>query len=107
MRRFVFRAFQITALILIAGSQARAAEESAFLVTEDCGTLQLVALCAYGTTSNWRKIADWNSLAPPYHLKTGQKLLLKEPPRLTPEESELALLKYWRSHPQLRYPSTF
>ena len=64
---------------------------------EDTGTnLSLISLELYGKANQWRKIAEWNGIQAPYLIRIKQKLVLKEAPTLTQEQSDEVLLAYWR-----------
>jgi hypothetical protein len=100
MKRLGLRACRLlagaTLLLPIVAVRAAAPDAFYFVVDDDCKTLELVSLCAYGRTSSWAKIAEWNGLQAPYSLAIGQKLVLKNPRALGPADTELALLAYWR-----------
>lgn len=59
-------------------------------------TLSEISLFCYGTSTQWQRIADQNSILPPYHLRVGQELVLPSPPKLTQKEGHQILLEMWR-----------
>lgn len=67
-----------------------------YLVDGEIQTLGEISMFLYGTHKRATQIAEWNGLSPPYALSIGQKLMLLEPPRVSPEEGRAALLAMWR-----------
>ena len=63
----------------------------------DPHTLGEISLILYGTQKKWGKIAEWNHIEAPYHVKKWQKILLKEPPTITEEEGYRLLLEMWKN----------
>ncbi len=54
-----------------------------------------VAIKLYGDSKYERKLALWNRMVSPYKVKPGQKLILKEPPKLSSAKGNLLLLKHY------------
>ena len=59
-------------------------------------TLAEVSTRLYGTTRRWPELAKWNSLSKPYRLQTGQKLVLRRAPKLSPAKGRAAVEAMWR-----------
>lgn len=72
--------------------------ETNYTINGEITTLTEISLFLYGVTHRAALIAEWNGLAPPYPIRIGQKLKLRIPPRLTPEEGRAAVLEMWREN---------
>ncbi len=72
-----------------------------FTVTKEAPTLGEISRFVYGTTKRWQEIAEWNNLKPPYMVREGQELLLKESPKITPNEGSVELNKMWKQQLKL------
>lgn len=65
-------------------------------VNSDFRTLGEVSLFLYSKVQRFKDIARWNHLRPPYKISVGQKLRLKDPPILQPEEGRKLLVQMWQ-----------
>jgi tetratricopeptide (TPR) repeat protein len=92
--------WQFTGLCAVGGlwvTLARAEPSVAMTFrVDDSTSLSEISLRLYGTANKWRKIAEWNQLAPPYRVRLNQVLKLRDPPTLGPEEGKQKLLAMWR-----------
>lgn len=77
-------------------SRADESNANAFTVSDEAPTLCEIGILLYGRCSAHRKIALWNDLQPPFQLRLGQVLILKEPAALSLEEGRAKLLSIWR-----------
>jgi hypothetical protein len=59
---------------------------ASYRVGWDISTLSEISVYLYGTAKKYTQIAQWNDIEPPYEIKGGQCLKLKEAPLLTPEQ---------------------
>ena len=66
------------------------------IVTEDARSLTEISLYLYGKSSYFQELAEWNHLSSPDSIRLGQKLILKVPPTLNPQEGAQTLLAHWR-----------
>jgi hypothetical protein len=57
--------------------------------------LFMISRDLYGTDKNWKQIADWNNLKPPYALNQGQRLVLKKVPSQSTEQGNATLIAAW------------
>ncbi|HLE00093.1 MAG TPA: hypothetical protein VJB59_07530 [Bdellovibrionota bacterium] len=95
MTRTITRSF---ALVLFAGHSAFAAvpASKSHIVSDQAPTLCEIGIVLYGRCSMFKEIANWNGIARPYHIRIGQRLLLKKKPTLMPQEGAARLLASWR-----------
>jgi len=71
----------------------------------DSLTLGEISVLLYGTTKKWHRIAEWNGLRPPYHVKRGQVLQLQMPPTVSKKVGKSLLLAMWRERFNRRQPT--
>lgn len=67
-----------------------------YIIDADTKNLSLVSLRLYGAQNKWKEIAKWNKLADPNYVVLGQKLIIKQKPKISSEEGDLLLYKYYR-----------
>lgn len=72
------------------------ARRSQYTVDGDIPTLGEISRYLYGKARRFKEIARWNHIPSPYKISVGQKLILKEPPTLTPEEGRQQLVQMGR-----------
>ncbi|EQC47321.1 LysM peptidoglycan-binding domain-containing protein [Bacteriovorax sp. Seq25_V] len=58
--------------------------------------LHIIALRLYKDAGMWKKIAKWNSIKPPYEIKVGTVLQLKEKPNISIEDGTKLVVEFWR-----------
>lgn len=67
-----------------------------YTIDADTKNLSLVSLRLYGSQNKWKEIAKWNNLSDPNYILLGQKLIIKHKPKISSEEGDLLLYKYYR-----------
>jgi hypothetical protein len=70
-------------------------DEIIYIVGERAPTLTMVAIENFGQRNKVSTIARWNNLRPDAKLSLGQKLVFKQKPTLSQEESDQILSQYW------------
>ena len=66
-----------------------------YVVHERAATLVMISRDLYGDDRSWEKIATWNGLKPPYSIRFGTPLLLKDEPKLSESEGTESLIAAW------------
>lgn len=67
-----------------------------YTVNERAPTLWRVSNELYGNAKYTEEIIQWNDLKEPYKLSLGQKIILKEAPKLTATEGTVQLIVWWQ-----------
>jgi hypothetical protein len=66
-----------------------------YTVGDRARSLYMIARDLYGDEKYWIKIAQWNKLAAPYTVHSGQHLVIDETPAIDEEKSNETLIKAW------------
>lgn len=66
-----------------------------YTIDAEAKNLSLVSLRLYGTQTKWTEIARWNNLTNPNHITLGQKLIIKQKPKLSTKDGNYLLYKYY------------
>ena len=66
-----------------------------YVVGQRAPHLFMISRDLYGNEKNWKKIANWNGVKPPYDLKFGQRLNLREEPKISEAEANRILYQEW------------